>query len=180
MSHIYQALPGYFLRLSFILSFTLVFNVSATDKVLTEADAKKIWTKTCFTCHGDSEDMARNFLKVVDGNLEGPLHKKTFRVFLTNHFLSKPKADAVYALLYQQATAKSRFEKECSSCHQKATDLVRDKLALHKGVLYNRESKKVTYNFLETHRDLTKEDVKFFMRKLTFIGYEIYQPIKMQ
>ena len=79
-----------------------------------------------------------------------------------------------------QATAKSRFELECGSCHQTASDLVREKLGLYQGILYNKSSKQPTYTFLESHRDLNKEDVKFFMRKLTFIGYEIYQPIKLE
>jgi len=180
MNHIPQALPSIFYTLLLIFSIASSIKVSATETPLTPDDAKKIWTKTCFTCHGDSGDMARNFLTVVDGKLQGPLHKDTFRMFLTNHYLSKTKADAVYSLLLTQAQTKSRYEKECSSCHQKASDLVRDKLALHNGVLYNRESKKVTYHFLQTHRELSKEDVKFYMRKLTFIGYEIYQPIKVQ
>jgi cytochrome c5 len=154
-------------------------NASATKKQLTSADAQKIWNKTCFTCHGDSEDIARNFLSVVDGELQGPMHKETFRTFLTNHYLSKIKADAVYSMLLTQATSKTRFEKECSSCHQKESDLVRDKLALHNGILYSRKSKKPVYGFLETHRDLSKKDVRFFMKKLTFLGYEIYQPVKM-
>ncbi len=180
MNSIPPVLPVCFLKLILIISIAFVTNVSATDTPLTSTDAKKIWEKSCFTCHGDSGDMARNFLKVVDGELQGPLHKDTFRMFLTNHYLSKPKAEAIYAMLLTQANAKSRFEKECSSCHQKATDLVRDKLVLHNGVLYNKNSKQVTYNFLQTHRNLKQEDVKFFMRKLTFLGYEIYQPIKLQ
>jgi len=101
--------------------------VSATETPLTSADANKIWKKSCFTCHGDSEDMARNFLKVVDGKLQGPLHKETFQMFLTNHYLSKTKADAIYSLLLTQAKDKSRFEKECSECHQTAPDLVRER-----------------------------------------------------
>lgn len=153
---------------------------SATETRLTESDAQKLWNKGCFTCHGDSGDMARNFLKVVDGELQGPMHKETFRTFLTNHYLSKIKADAVYSMLLTQATAKSRFEKECGSCHQKEADLVREKLAMHKGILYSRKLRTPVYGFLETHRDLNKDDVKFYMKKLTFIGYEIYQPIKLQ
>lgn len=177
MNHIHQTLA---VCLKLILIMTLTTQVSATETPLTTADAKKIWKKTCFTCHGDSSDMAHNFLKIVDGELQGPLHKDTFRLFLTNHFLSKTKAEAIYALLLTQANEKTRFEQECSSCHQTAVDLVRDKLVLHNGVLYNKESKTPTYTFLETHKDLNAEDVKYFMRKLTFIGYEVYQPIKLE
>jgi len=179
MSHISHLLPAYFLKLLLLIIISQLSTV-AIAAPLNSSDAKKIWDKSCFTCHGDSGDMARNFLKVVDGELQGPLHKDTFRKFLTNHYLSKTKAEAVYALLLEQANAKSRFEQECGSCHQKASDLVRDKLVLRNGVLYNKSSKEVTYAFLQTHRELSKEDVKFFMLKLTFLGYEIYSPIKME
>jgi len=81
------------------VSIVSIPKASATEVKPKAIDAKKIWNKSCFTCHGDSGDMARNFLKVVDGNLEGPLHKSTFRMFMTNHYLSKTQADAVYTML---------------------------------------------------------------------------------
>ena len=201
MNNTHKVLPYYFLKLSskskqlqclftlismiFLISIAFTTKVSATEPSatktqLTSADAQKLWNKSCFTCHGDSDDIARNFLKVVDGELQGPMHKKTFRTFLTNHYLSKIKANAIYSMLLTQATTKSRFEQECSSCHKKEADLVREKLALHNGILYSRKLKTPVYGFLETHRELNKDDVKFFLKKLTFTGYKIYLPVKLQ
>jgi len=199
MNDTHEVLPCYLLKWSskskqyqsvfilismiFLISIAFTTKASATEPSATQlssADAQKLWNKSCYTCHGDSGDIARNFLKVVDGELQGPMHKDNLRTFLTNHYLSKVKADAIYSMLLTQATAKSRFEQECGSCHQKPADLVRDKLALHNGILYSRKLKTPVYGFLETHRDLNKDDVKFFMKKLTFIGYEIYRPVKLQ
>ncbi|MEH6457795.1 MAG: hypothetical protein V7749_15810 [Cocleimonas sp.] len=194
MNHNLEALPDYFLKLSFkfrqfkivlalilmTLLVTIVFAPKASAKELqrTAPDAQKLWNKTCFTCHGDSADIARNFLTVVDGKLQGPMHKDTFRTFLTNHYLSKIKADAIYSMLLTQANTKTRFEQECSSCHQKAAEFVYKTLFLRNGILYSKKLETPTYDFLETHRDLNKKDVKFFMKKLTLIGYEIYVPLK--
>lgn len=151
-----------------------------TETKLTSADAQKLWNKSCFTCHGDSGDMARNFLKVVDGELHGPMHKANFRLFLTNHYLSQVKANAIYAMLLTQANAKSRFDQECGTCHETMGEFIREKLALYEGILYSRKLKTPTYGFLESHRELKKDDVLYFMKKLTFKGYEIYQPVKME
>ena len=171
-----------FILLLFVL-FILIFlstKASATELQVKDIDAQKLWDKSCFTCHGDSGDIARNFLKVVDGELQGPMHKETFRTFLTNHYLSKIKADAVYSMLLTQANAKSRFEEECGSCHQKVHDLVREKLNLNDGMLYSKKLETPTYSFLGPHRNLDEEGIRFFIKELTFIGYEIYQPVKME
>lgn len=205
MNDMYQILPYYFLKffskikrfqsmftlISMIFFTSIVFTAkvsatepsaiekSTTETQLTPTDAQKLWDRSCFTCHGDSGDIARNFLTVVDGKLQGPMHQETFRIFLTNHYLSEIKADAIYSMLLTQATTKTRFEQECGNCHQKETDFVRKKLALHNGVLYSRKLKTPVYGFLETHRDLKKNEVKFFMKKLTLTGYEIYIPEKL-
>ena len=188
----YEALSDYFLKLIpssklfqtvftlisiiFLMSIAFTTKASATESQHTAPDAQKIWDKSCFTCHGDSADIARNHLKVVDGELQGPMHKDTFRKFLTNHYLSKTKADAVYSMLLTQANNKTRFEKECGSCHESAKELVQSKLELNRGVLFSKESTTPTYGFLETHQDLNRQDVSFFMKQLTVIGYEIYLP----
>lgn len=174
--------PSLPVLISFMLLISLFFttNVSATETPLTKVDADKIWGKSCFTCHGDSGDIARNFLKVVDGELQGPMHKETMRTFLSNHYLSKVKADAVYSMLLAKAKAKSRFEKDCGECHQSMSKLIYEKLALDNGVIYSKKSKIPIYNFLEKHRNLNKEDITYFAKKLTFRGYEIFVPVKME
>lgn len=192
MNFVQEALPDLYLKLSFkykllqkvlslilmifLISIAFTTKASATETKPVPYNAEKIWDKTCFTCHGDSSDIARNHLKVVDGELQGPMHKETFRNFLTNHYLSKSKADAIYSMLLTQANNKTRFEQECSSCHKSAKEFVYNKLDLNRGDLYSKETTTPTYNFLETHRDLSKEDVVFFMKQLTVIGYEIYLP----
>ena len=192
MNHTHETLPYCFLKLSskckhfqsvftltlmiLLMSFVLMTNAAATELRPKAPGAQKIWNKTCFTCHGDSSDIARNYLKVVDGELQGPMHKETFRNFLTNHYLSKTKADAIYSMLLTQANTKTRFEIECSSCHKSAKEFVYYNLEINRGVLFSKKSGDSTYSFLETHRDLTKNDIQFFMRQLTTIGYEIFLP----
>jgi len=194
MNETHDALPDCFLKLSskckqlqvvfalilmvLLTSIVFITKASATEIQLTSADAQKLWNKSCFTCHGDSSDIARNFLKVVDGKLQGPIHKGTFRTFLTNHYLSKIKADAIYSMLLTQATTKTRFEQKCSSCHQKVREFVYRTLVLRNGVLYSKKLETPTFGFLKTHRDLNEGDIYFFMKQLTLIGYEIYVPLK--
>ena len=194
MNHIHGVLPENYLKqntknkklqtiMMVISMICLMLSVLMAKAFATESegkapDAKKIWDKTCFTCHGDSDHIARNFLTVVDGKLQGPIHKETFITFLGNHYLSKTKADAVYAMLLSQATSKSRFEQECSSCHQNKAELVYKNLVLNNGILYSRKTGKPTYGFMETHEELKKEDVRFFMKELTLTGYEIYVPVE--
>ena len=159
-----------------LISVAFTKKVSADEVKPTGPDAQKIWDKTCSSCHGNSADIARNYLSVVDGQLQGPMHKTTFRKFLTNHYLSEMKADAIYSMLLTQATTKPRYEVECSSCHKSAADFVRESFVLRKGLLHGKKSGTPTRYFLEKHRDLKKEDVDFFMNELTVMGYKIYLP----
>lgn len=162
-----------------LLVSLITLKAHAADTTAPKINANKIWKNACFACHGESGDMARNRLIVKDGKLQGPLHKDRLRAFMTNHYLSESKAEAVYAMLLKKATTKSRFEQQCSRCHQSVMELVREKMLLHNGTLYQRESQTPVYVFLQTHQNLTEKDIRFFARQLTFIGYDVFQAVKM-
>ena len=101
MNHANKTVYDHFLKLSFnvkqfqivfklilmtlLVSIALMQKASATELKSSVADGQKIWEKKCFTCHGDSADIARNYLKVVDGNLQGPIHKDTFSIVVSGH-----------------------------------------------------------------------------------------------
>ena len=161
-----------------ILLMLAVFttSISATEVQRNGPDLHWLWDKTCFTCHGHAGEFSRTFLKVVDGQLQGPLHKETFRLFLQNHYHAGREVDTVYSMLLAQVNTEPRFKKECSGCHKSAAEFVRESLVLREGVLYSKKSDSPTRGFLENHRGLKQEDVEFYMKQLTRLANEIYRP----
>ena len=148
--------------------------VNAAEVKFQGPDLHKIWHNKCATCHGDSAELARTFLKVVDGKLQGPLHKENFRLFLHNHYLAGKHVDAIYAMLLAQASVTPRFKPECSGCHQSAAVFVRNSLILKDAVLYSNKLETPVSNFLVTHRGLNAEDIEFFIKQLTRVANEVY------
>ena len=167
-----------FASISMLLLIVAIFTntVSATEVQRTGSDLHQLWDKTCLGCHGHSAEFSRTFLKVVDGQLQGPLHKETFRLFIQNHYLAGKEVDSVYSMLLAQANTKPRFKQECSGCHKSAAEFIRESLVLRDGVLYSRKFETPTRGFLDTHRGLKQEDVEFFTKQLTRLAEEIYRP----
>ncbi|WP_299873078.1 hypothetical protein [uncultured Cocleimonas sp.] len=159
-----------------LISFIYPQITSASEKKPFRPDLHKFWDKNCSECHGHSADFARKFLKVVDGKLQGPLHKDSFHLFLHNHYLVKNQQDAIYDMLLAETETLPRFRDECSSCHKRAAEFVRESLVLKDGELYNREDDSETGDFLQSHQDLKAEDIEFYMTLLTRVANEVYRP----
>lgn len=188
MKNINNQNPSYFSRLIFnsslstllialiLLSFVFPQAVSSSEQKPTGPDLHKFWDKNCSECHGHSADFARKFLKVVDGKLQGPLHKESFQLFLHNHYLVKNQESAVYEMLLVETETPPRFKNECSSCHKKAAEFIRESLVLRDGKIYSKKLDSPVSEFLESHRGLKTDDVEFFMTLFTRVAHEVYRP----
>ncbi len=155
---------------------TFTTTVTATEVKRTGRDLHRLWDSNCVTCHGHSADFSRKFLKVSGGKLLGPLYGNNLRLFLHNHYLAGKEVDAIYNMLLAQASTKPRFQQECSGCHGKAAEFVRESLILRDDELYSRKMESPTTSFLSAHRKLNEENVKFFVEQLTRVAHEIYRP----
>ena len=169
---------GFYASLLALILFSLINSdsVSATEKKPFRPDLHKFWDKNCSECHGHSAEFSRTFLKVVDGELQGPLHKDSFKLFLTNHYVVKNQQDAIYDMLLAENTTEPRYKNECSSCHKRAAEFVRESVSLRDGELYSNKLDSRVSEFLESHRDLKAEDIEFYMALLTRVADEVYRP----
>jgi hypothetical protein len=79
-------------------------------------------------------------------------------------------------MLLAQAINQARFKGECISCHDTAARFVRNSLELRNGVLYSRNSGRPVSHSLEHHRELSPDDVEFFLDLLTRVAHEVYRP----
>jgi hypothetical protein len=135
-------------------------------------DLHKFWDDRCLECHGHAAEFAREYLGVTDGKLVGRHHIENIRQFLGNHYLAESEVDATYKMLLAQVSTQARFKNECSECHNAAADFTRGSLELRNGVLYGRESGKPVTEFLNNHRKLDLDDVKFFSELLIRVAGE--------
>ena len=141
-----------------------------------DPDLHWLWHDRCAACHGHAADFARNSLHTPDGQLHGRHHEDDLRLFLHNHYLSGHEVDAVYDMLLAQVQTQARFKDECAECHGIASEFIRDSLEFRDGVLYGRDSGNRISDFLTSHRDMTEEDVEYFISLLERIAREIYRP----
>ncbi len=139
-------------------------------------DLHWLWDDRCRSCHGHSAEFARKFLSVSSGKLKGKHHVDDLRQFLNNHYLTSQFVDDIYSMLLARLSHPPRFKDECSSCHQEAASLVRDKLLFREGVLSIRKSGKSVREFLGNHRRLNDDDVKFYTDLITRIAVEVNLP----
>jgi mono/diheme cytochrome c family protein len=167
---------AHLLLLLFVFPLLLPQTLAATEKKPTGPDLHKFWDRNCSECHSHSGDFARTFLKVVDGKLQGPLHKESFQLFLHNHYLVKNQESAIYDMLLAETETPPRFKDECSSCHNRAAEFVRTSLVLKDGELHSKKDDSKTGDFLQSHQDLKSDDVAFFMTLLTRVANEVYRP----
>ncbi len=159
-----------------LLSFVFLQTVSASEQKPTGPDLHKFWDKNCSECHGHSADFSRKFLEIVDGKLQGPMHKDSFKTFLNNHYIRRNQQEAIYDMLLAENLIEPRYKNECSSCHKKAAEFVRESITLRDGkILISKEDTPVS-EFLESHRGLTTEDIEFYMALLTRVASEVYRP----
>jgi len=159
-----------------LLSFIFPQTASATEEKPLGPDLHKFWDKNCAECHGHSADFARKYLKVVDGKLQGPLHKESFQLFLHNHYLVKNQEDAIYDMLLAETETPPRFKTECRSCHKKAADFIRESFVLKEGELLSNKLNTPIGEFLKSHQGLKTDDIVFFKALLTRVANEVYRP----
>jgi len=165
------------LRVKLIASSVLVMALLVIPAVRASGiDLHWLWHDRCAACHGHSADFARKFLRVSSGELQGWHHVLDLRRFLHTHYLAGHEVDAVYTMLLAQTSTPPRFKDECSDCHDTAAELVRDSLELRDGVLYSRNTGDPVRLFLDHHRELSPDDVEFFITALTRVAQEIYRP----
>ncbi len=149
--------------------------IKAAEVKFQGPDLHKLWDSKCVTCHGHSAKFSREFLKIVDGQLQGRLFKNDFRLFLHNHYLAGKELDSIYSMLLAQASIVPRFKQECSGCHQSAAEFVRKSLILKNGVLHSNKLEISVSDYLISHRGLKAEDVEFFVKQLTRVANEVYR-----
>ncbi len=159
-----------------LLWFVFPQTISATEKKPTGPDLHKFWDKNCSECHGHSADFSRKFLEIVDGKLQGPMHKDSFKTFLNNHYIRRNQQQAIYDMLLAENLIEPRYKNECSSCHKRAAEFVRESLVLREGELYSKKLDSPVSEFLQSHRDLKTEDIEFYMTLLTRVAHEVYRP----
>ena len=135
-------------------------------------DLHKFWDDRCLECHGHAAKFAREYLSVSNGKLVGRHHIENIRQFLGNHYLAESEVDSTYEMLLAQVSTQARFQNECSECHNAAADFARGSLEFRNGVLYGRESGKPITDFLNNHRKLQFNDVKFFSDLLIRVARE--------
>ena len=164
-------------RLKQAAGFVFITVVMASTEVrASDIDLHWLWDDRCAGCHGHAGDFARNLLRVSNNELQGRHYAQDLRVFLHNHYLAGHEVDAVYKMLFAQATTQARFKGECSGCHGNAAQFVRNTLILCGGVIYSRLSGNDLRGYLTHHQDLAPADVEFFVNLLTRIAHEIYRP----
>jgi len=173
---IFQSKQLFLLVVLIIFSFVFSQTIFAEEQKPSGPDLHKFWDKNCSECHGHSADFSRKFLKVVDGKLQGPMHKDSFKSFLNNHYIRRNQQNAIYDMLLAENQIEPRYKNECSSCHKSAAEFVRESITLRDGkILISKQDTPVS-DFLESHRGLKAEDVEFFMTLLTRVANEVYRP----
>jgi hypothetical protein len=139
-------------------------------------DLHRLWDDRCIDCHGHAGEFARRSLSVVGGELQGRHHLHDLRRFLHNHYLADSEVDAVYDMLLAQAGSEARFKGECSRCHKRAAEFVRNSLRFRNGVLYGLKSGEPVSIYLGHHQQLRPDDAAFFAEVLTRVAGEVYRP----
>ena len=139
-------------------------------------DAYAAWDSRCEECHGDADDFSRKYLWVIDGQLQGRHHIDGLRLFMSNHYVPQHEIDAIHDMLMAQANTLARFDSECSSCHLGAEAFVRKSIATGVAGMTGVESGMIVSEFLQTHRELSADDVAFFTRLITRVLDDISRP----
>jgi hypothetical protein len=142
------------------IAAVLAAATSATGAVAPAGrDLHDHWDTRCASCHGDAGDFARSTLRVEGGRLVGTHHVDTLPRFLRNHYLGPELLDAMTAMLTAQATTPPVFKTKCRECHDKASVLARESLALKDGVLVGKDSGRPVADLLRRHGHLAADEI---------------------
>ena len=139
-------------------------------------DLHALWDDRCAECHGHSAEFARKYLKITGGLLQGRHHVLDLRAFLEHHYPPAGQVEAIYQMMLAQTYTPPRFSEQCSSCHGRASDFLRQLIVLKDGELKIGKSGTPVKQFMQSHRELTKDDIEFYMSLFTRLAYEIYRP----
>ncbi len=166
MISLFQRLPLSAGLICAVLLFSYTSNPSATD-------LHWLWDDRCEVCHGHAGDFAREYLTVSNGELQGRHHVHDLRLFLGNHNLGESNIDDVYKMLLAQASSEARFRHECARCHASAAEFVRSSIRLKDGRLISRNTGADIRHFIETHRNLSISDQRFYLDLLMRVAQEV-------
>ncbi len=139
-------------------------------------DLHALWDDRCAECHGHSGEFARKYLQITGGLLQGRHHVLDLHRFLQHHYPPDGQVDAIYQMLLAQTSAPPRFSEECSTCHRTAGEFLRASIDLNDGELIIRKSGASVRQFMQNHRNLTHDDIRFYMALFTRLSGEIYRP----
>ncbi len=132
--------------------------------VLAARDGPAIWDSRCEECHGDPAAFSVKYMWNLDGKLEGQHHTDDMHLFLENHYIPKHEIEAIRQMLLAQANSPRRFVDECGECHGKVEDFVEATFWVGKKSITSSNSGLDVAEFLQTHRDLTEEDITFYQK----------------
>lgn len=133
-------------------------------------DLHRLFEDRCADCHGDAGPFAH---EVLAGR---GLTPERLARFLGRHGGAGPDAEPLAAMLLAQAETPPLFRRQCTICHGKAADFVRDHLIARDGVLVGRYTGRPVAPFLGHHAGLTAEERAFFTDLLTRVEGEVHAP----
>lgn len=139
-------------------------------------DLHALWDDRCAECHGHSAEFSRKYLKITGGLLQGRHHVLDLRAFLEHHYPPAGQVEAIYQMLLAQTYTPPRFNAECSECHGRASEFMRQSIVLKDGELILEKTGASVKHFMQSHRQLTQDDIQFYMGLFTRLAYEIYRP----
>ena len=140
----------------------------------TTAAARAAWDNRCEECHGDPDEFAGKYLWIIEGQLQGRHHVEDLRLFLSNHYSPEHLLEPTLEMLSEKASTLKRFGDECSECHGSAESFVRKSIVTQGRELLGVMSSTAVGEYLQTHRELSKDDAEFFTRLLQRVARIIY------
>lgn len=73
----------------------------------------------------------------------------------------------------QAAEGSQRFQDECSECHGTSAEFADEWLGFRDGALIGMGSEQPVSEYLKKHRDLTPDDIRFYVDHLTRVAKDL-------
>jgi len=127
-------------------------------------DAEAIWDSRCEECHSESADFSRKYLWNIEGELQGQHHVENLDVFMRQHYIPDHEIEAIRNMLLSHANSPVKFDNDCASCHEEVAAFVNKSIWVRGNEITGLESGKDIREFLPSHRDLSPEDISFYLR----------------
>lgn len=144
----------------FFLLAALVFS----SLVSGARDGPAIWDSRCEECHGDPAPFATKYLWNLGGQLQGQHHTDDMHLFMRNHYIPDHEIEAIQNMLLAQANSPQRYVDECSECHGEIDAFVEASFWVGKNSISSSNTGLDVGEFLQTHRELTDEDITFYLK----------------